>query len=240
MADRVALYVELGADGGCLCHCLDHPGAAFKVPAPELAPVLAPEHVAAERAWLAARGLLPAGVPVWPGAVYEAERVTTGARTWDGDTEALFAPHREPLDDAALEAGLRLLEASRAALLELVEALPAGMLDFRPDPARRSVREVLEHLADAEAFYRVRLEEPRPDLRRLWEEAAVPGRPWRERLARSRGALVERLRSLRAAERACVVVHDPGAEAWTARKVLYRAAWHERWHTRRLVGRLTA
>ncbi|MBE3589382.1 MAG: DinB family protein, partial [Firmicutes bacterium] len=96
-----------------------------------------------------------------------------------------------------------------------------------------------EHLADAEAFYRVRLEAPGPGLRRHWKEAAAPGAPWRERLERSRQALVQRLRSLTPAERARLAVHEPHAEAWTARKVLYRAAWHERHHTRQIERWLT-
>lgn len=229
---RVALYLELGADGGCMCHCLDHPGAAFKAVSPELVPLLAPEEIAAERAWLAGRGLLPPGTPVWPVAVYEAERVLTPARVREGDTEALFAPHRQPLDHATLEEWLRLLEATRAALLALADALPEELLDFRPAPARRSVREVLEHLADAEAFYLVRLDPPGPEDARRWQEAAAPGAPWRRRLAWVRRCLIERLGTLDGEARARTVVHDPHAEPWTARKVLYRVAWHERWHTR--------
>lgn len=82
-----------------------------------------------------------------------------------------------------------------------------------------------------------------PHLQDLWRlEAAGPGlgqpwgrgRPLEGGLRRSRRALVERLCSLAAAERQPVAVHEPHAEAWTARKVLYGTAWHERHHTRQI------
>src|SRR5690606_10502313 len=73
------VYVEWGQAGGCMCHCLVHPGATFTAPGEEAALALAPAFIQAERAWLACRGLLDPAAACRPVAVELADRVVTTA-----------------------------------------------------------------------------------------------------------------------------------------------------------------
>lgn|SRR5690606_28187634 len=233
------VYLEMGQAGGCMCHCLVHPGATFKAPGEAAALALAPAFIQAERAWLAGRGLLDPAAACRPVAVEVAGRVVTGGRVTSGDTEAFFEPWHRPLDDAVLDLGLRVLAAAREDLMRLMRGLPPAMLDWRPAPGKRSLGEVLEHLANTEAYYAVHLETPDRATGDLWKQAALPGAPVWDRLDHARRYLVERLRGLSAEERSRVTDHpsdEDRIERWSARKVLYRAIWHERYHTRQMQG----
>ncbi len=161
-----------------------------------------------------------------------------------GDTEAIFDPDREPLDPAYLAYALEYLKASRAALLGLVGAIPPEMLDWRPAAGRRAIAEILGHIADAEAFYAMRLDEPQAgaEAARRWRDYAHRDSVLApvERLTRVREAVLSRLAGLDEADRRRVSVHDPHAEAWSARKVLRRLVWHERYHTRQMEVFLTS
>lgn len=90
--DVVQVYLESGRSGGCMCHCLDHPGATFKAPGEEAALALAPTFIQAERSWLAHHGLLEPAATCRPVSVQVVEREVTGAAVTSGDTEAFFEP----------------------------------------------------------------------------------------------------------------------------------------------------
>jgi uncharacterized damage-inducible protein DinB len=243
-AALLRLYLEIGrADGWCLVHCPDLPGAGFKAPSREAALALAPGRLSAELDWLA-RTAPALGRRVCPGASWPfavAGEVVLDVPAAEGDTEATFEPDLEPLDDAYLAHSLSYLEASRRALQGLVGGLPDECLSWRPAPGKRTVAEVLGHIADAEAFYAVRLERPEAATPELWEHYAgrTLGLGPFERLARTREMVAARLGALSEDDRRRVATFDPHQETWTARKVLRRLVWHERYHTRQLEAYLT-
>ena len=106
------------------------------------------------------------------------------------------------------------MEVSRDELLETIGRLPAGALDWKPNPSIFSIREILNHLANADWWYVQRLKH--------WPTDTF------ERLAATRDLLAKSLRDLTDIERGRVTVHY--GEEWTARKVARRALEHEREH----------
>jgi predicted RNase H-like HicB family nuclease/uncharacterized damage-inducible protein DinB len=109
---------------------------------------------------------------------------------------------------------LRWMAISRQELMDLVKSLPEAALDWTPEGETRTLREVLNHLAEADLRYTDRLKQ--------WPEAPL------YRLAATRGVALERLRALTEAERASVTLHT--GEEWTPRKVIRRMLEHEREH----------
>lgn len=238
MGPRPAVALELGADSWCMsCYpCL--PGAGFKAGSVGAASRRWLEAFETERAWLAGRGVAPLSLrlPVnpEPGQVRVLETVRTPALTATGDSEAYFAFFGQPLTPELVEQGEAQLAAGRAAVLAWADARSPAWLDERTATGKRTPREVLHHLADAELFYLVRLLPEGQAARESW--AAWSGRGMREteRLATVRNRLLAALHGLAEDRRAFLTVHDPHAERWTPMKVMWRAIWHERYTLRLL------
>ncbi len=237
----LSLYLEIGAkDGWCMTHCPELPGVGYKAASREAAVAVAGQRLAAELEWARRAGCAPedrtpsetrSGVDdVVAGEVVLDVPVATG------DTEATFPPDLEPLDDSYLSYALGCARASRRTLLELLERMGPAGLDWRPAEGKRTIGEVVGHLADAEAFYIVRLPDPDPvrSGAELWEHYAGRdlGLGPALRLARTRELVLERLGRLSDDDRRKTV--EARGETWTARKVLRRLAWHERYHTRQI------
>ena len=195
-----------------LCGCATW--APTEVGVMERVPAKIDEHLA----WLRGHGHVP---PPFKGAVRIAERV-------EGD-EVLFASDRAAASPAAIRETRQLLQWTRTDLMQVVERLPAGALDWDP-PDRtlpdwatwRTIRQILEHIARTEIGYYL------PWIGYSQEGLLDEGE---ELLHRSRAAtlrFLERLESesdrLRFVER--------GGEAWSVRKVSRRLVWHERIHTK--------
>ncbi|MFO7173064.1 MAG: DinB family protein [Bacillota bacterium] len=234
--ERVPVYLEVGLHAYALCHCLRYPGAGFKAPTSAAALALAPRFVREEREWLRRMG---EPVPEGPVEIEAPEQVVLDVPVHEGDTEAIFGPELEPLTRPDLEWYLRYLRHSREDLWDLARSLPDGILRSQVQAGRRTPMEILHHIADAEVFYLVRLEPETADLRGIWERSIHRHRPPLERLQRVREHLLERLSRLTEEDCRRVARHDPHGEVWTARKVLRRAIWHERYHTRQLERFLT-
>lgn len=241
------LFLELGArDGWCMVHCPDLPGLGYKAASRDAALVLAPGRLAAEAAWAQGAGIAGgSGCAAEMPALEVAGEVTSDVPVASGDTEATFPPDLEPLAEAYLAYVLSYTRASRRTLLDLVDRLGPGLADWRSAEGKRTIGEVLGHIADAEAFYAVRLEHPaqpggpeQPEgpqaAAELWKRYA--GRDLGlgpvERLVRTRELVVDRLGRLSDEDRVRVI--ELRGETWTARKVLRRLAWHERYHTRQI------
>jgi uncharacterized damage-inducible protein DinB len=225
--DETALLpigMERGGDGGWMAHCFDYPGATVKAPDERLAQALVGRFAREEAAALGERA--PAGTAV-------VERVDTPrALCRAGDTEAMFDVWRTPLGDAAWARGRDYLAWSRSELLALWNAVPGEMRAWRPTPDKRSLAEIVSHVADAEAFYLVRLSPTGAPVRELWQRHARRDASVEARLTAIRADL---LLALEQAPRSRVAVHDPDGETWTPAKVLYRSIWHERHHTRQML-----
>lgn len=242
-SDAGFAFLEVGADGWCMAHFPAAPGAGFKAPSAVAAAAMLETAWQAELDWLAARGLTP--LPVNPARAPQTavagnpglpilSLVRTGVFAATGDTEAYVPALGQALTPDIVEMGDAYLKASRAALLDVIQARPAGWLDARPAQGKRTPREVLHHIADAELWYLVRLTPDQHAARDAFTRWSGRGEPEAKRLSDIRLRLLDVLASLLAAENSRITVHDPHAEVWTPFKVLYRAIWHERYTTKLL------
>ena len=161
------------------------------------------------------------------------ETFTIPRKVAEGDTEAAFSHDLKPLSDQELEWHLRLLTDSRQRLIAMLQHLEQEsaqeseetfykMLRWRPDEDSRSILEHIYHIFTAEAWY----------LARLSKE---PATGWAHYQV-LRQLTIDRLRRLTPEERRQITLHpkDTDQERWTARKVIRRALWHERYHLRHI------
>lgn len=186
--------------------------------------------------WLDAHGLdhlAPRGdVDVEQFDVAVTERVPATGDPRQCDTEGFFEFDRRPYADADVSRTAALLAASRRDLLDAVAGRSAPTLDRRLVEDRRTVREILDHVAVAEHWYLTRVDLP-VDVRDGWR--GYPDDTF-ERLTVTRADVERVLRALPdvpAERRSATRVAD--GERWSVRKVLRRLVWHERLHYRQLV-----
>jgi uncharacterized damage-inducible protein DinB len=144
----------------------------------------------------------------------------------DGETHAAFSHDLRPLTKKELERYLKLLDHSRERLIKLLEAIESEfggemekLFSWRSNEESNSLGEVLGHIVRAEAWYLARLAKKID----RWSHYAV-----------LRQLTIDRLRRLTSEERKQETVHPPYDETWTARKVMRRALWHERYHIRQI------
>jgi len=227
--ESLSVGLEQGGDGGWIAHCFRYPGATLKVPDGPIAPALVRRFAVEEAAALAEPP---------PSSVVVVEQVVTPtALCREGDTQAMFHAWRHPLTKEDLERGERYLAWSRGELRALWAELSGEIRNWRPAADKRSLREIVSHVADAEAFYLVRLSPEGASMRDLWHNHARQHAPVEVRLAAIRDELIQ---TLLRTPRDRVAVHEPHQETWTPAKVLYRAIWHERHHTRQIVRYLVS
>jgi uncharacterized damage-inducible protein DinB len=123
-----------------------------------------------------------------------------------------------------------------ADLLQHLDAIPNGLLDQRPLPAARIIREFAGHIAIAEWWYTTRVLDD-PSAAPNWSEF---GDDARQRLERIRATVFEQyfsqLRSMTVSQRRRRFTHS--GETWTARKTLRRMVWHELYHLKQIEDRL--
>lgn len=143
------------------------------------------------------------------------------------EVNAWFWHDWKPLTSSEIHHGLELLACTREDLLESIQGLDETVLQKDIAGERWSIAGILGHVGGAEWWYldRLGLAFPRDEL---------PDEPL-NRLERVRQVLN---RDLPALEGKVIVVAKDG-EFWSPRKLLRRAAWHERDHTQhihRLLG----
>lgn len=224
-------YLEEHADGRCLAHLPDLAGCAVAGADRATALAATPHAIRAYLDWCGAHG-----DPLPEDGVIEVTvaEVVRDAGPWrPGAVNALFSADRAPLGDAELRTYLRRMSYARGDLLAWVRALPAGALDAAAPHDNRTVREVLTHLADSEAWYLSRLgQRITPDLE---------GEEILRRLVDGRARAVEAILRLSPRQRDLVYIptehpSDDPEEGWTLRKVLRRFLEHELDHLRVLRG----
>ncbi|HEY7348232.1 MAG TPA: type II toxin-antitoxin system HicB family antitoxin [Ktedonobacterales bacterium] len=157
--------------------------------------------------------------------VFNVKEVFQIASEGDYEIHSFFAPDAEPASEEDIEWALTLLGWQREDLLDRVGALADEKLDWKPTntPDSQSIREMLDHIAQAEVWYMGRLDETPPRIR----VSALAG-PTIDRLQRVRQAAILRVKSYPKELRGRVFTHR--GEQWTLRKALRRAVWHERDH----------
>ena len=147
--------------------------------------------------------------------------------TYDGEEEinSFFSPDAQTATEEDIEWALALMGWQREDVLERVSGLSDDALDWKPthDSDSLSIREQLDHIAQAEVWYMGRLDETPPRI----VVADLPG-PTLDRFQRVRQAAVMRVKTYPKELRGKVFTHQ--GEQWSLRKALRRAVWHERDH----------
>lgn len=189
--------------------------------------------VAFMSSWLAARGFDVPTAPAAAEAVIVECLPATGDPAVECDTEGFYAWDAKPYTDAELAQTAMMLGFSRAELLSTIAGLSDAALDLRLVEGKRTVREIIDHIAIAEWWYTTRIM-AEPSQAKSWRDY---GRDAHERLAAVRDMFLRdylpRLAEMPAAERAKQYVQ--GRETWSARKTLRRAFWHEMLHYKQLL-----
>lgn len=155
-----------------------------------------------------------------------------GTSPWlSGSAAALFLPDLIPPPPSDIREYIKLLRFSRDDLLNLVNRIPQNLLDFRLKQ-RRTIRQVLNHIANAEWWY----------LSRIYDWKELDRIPWKvakkevlKRMGQVRSLAYRILPRLADSRYHQIVVPRKYCnmrlnEPWTARKVLRRFIEHEREH----------
>ena len=208
---------------------LDHPGCFAYGDNADAALAAIPNAITDYAAWIASRNQ---GNPLIETS--EIELLLT--ETWDVYTiddefnpaqegyevNAWFRHDWKPLAEQELALGEKLLAWSRADLLDAVSGLSTEVLNAEHHGERWNILGILNHVGGAEWWYlhRLGLSFPQQD---------VPKDPF-ERLEKVRARLLDILPGLAGSRKVLGV----DGEFWSPRKLLRRALWHERDHTRHI------
>jgi uncharacterized damage-inducible protein DinB len=220
---RYQVYLEDGIEGKTLAWVLAYPGCYNYGATVDEALAGLPAAINDYWAWRASHGDL-----VTPEAQeVEIEVVETFTVTYDGDYEinAFFTPDRHSPSEEEIEEAFRLLTYSRADLLALIADLPDEAWEWRPEEGCWSIRRILRHIGDAEAWYISRLGVDPGDHEMAGEVA---------RLTSIRRMAMEQIRVFPPEKRA--ELYSPQGELWTLRKILRRFIWHERDHLQQIAN----
>jgi hypothetical protein len=149
---------------------------------------------------------------------------------------AFFAADAQPVEDDDLDWGLALMSYAHQDLARVVQPLNDAALDWTPGPPQRSIRQIVEHVAQTEAWLSTRLDN-QPHVR-LVEQ--LPG-SLLDRCNAAHEHTMWRLSRATPDKRAVITEHN--GERWSMRKIIRRSITHERMHTEEiaiLLGRRTA
>jgi hypothetical protein len=221
---KFRIGLESGDENRSISWVLGHPGCFAYGPDPDSALAAAHQAIHDYQAWVAARG------DSW----LEGDEVEVQAvERWDvffvnenyepvGEgyaVNAWFLDDWKPLAQLEVDRGLKILEWTRKDLLQTVRGLDQARLERTYPGERWSISGLLKHVANAEWWYLDRL--GLGFARHLLHDGVD------ERLEKVRTHLVDVLPNLVGNQ----LVVGTEAEFWSPRKLLRRAAWHERDHT---------
>jgi uncharacterized damage-inducible protein DinB len=224
------IFLEIGELGECLAHVLDLPGCVLRKESQGEALKGMPERIRDHLAWLEGHGE----------AVEEIEtielRIVNTSEGFGpfcrGDRAALFpedllVPTPEEMESVYFKRA----DYARQDLIDLVQGLPAPVLDRRMEEGSMTIREILRHIGNAEQWYVSRLV-PAETLPQEWDHDA--DMPILEFLEMERRTALERLRQLSEDELSAITYPAQWTnypeEPWTARKALRRLIEHESEH----------
>lgn len=226
-------YLEETAEGAALALILDLPGCFANGATRQAALDNLQHSSAAYHAWLRQHDDYTPDVrgPF----VFTVKEVFQIAHEGNYEINSFFVPDAQPATDEDIEWALTLMGWQREDLLERVSELAEEILDWMPPYASDalSIRQILDHIAQAEVWYMGRLDEKPPSI----VVANLPGSTL-DRLQRARQAAIMRIKSYPKEFRGKVFTHQ--GEQWSLRKVLRRAVWHERDHINQIDELLAA
>ncbi|MDI6824498.1 MAG: DinB family protein [Bacillota bacterium] len=232
MPDTVPVCAEVNDRGEAIVFAFDWPGACGWGPSLEVALAKLERDIEFTRSWLLSHGIEREYKP--PVQLDVVETVVATGVPLECDSEGFFTRDAQPYTDAEVELTGTLLAFSRDDLLRLMGGLrnPQAALSFRLIEGKRTILEILDHVAIAEWWYTTRIGAPSPD--HDWRDYGDT--PF-ERLRAIRQMFVrDFLPGLRNAplkdreQTFCLM-----GETWSARKVLRRAVWHELLHYKQLL-----
>lgn len=217
--------LENNFEGRSIAWVLGHPGCLSYGKDGAEALAVVPEAIQAYTRWVMAH-TEHSWLPDEPPTVHLAE--TWDCYSIDEDFElnskgyevnAWFRDDWKPLSTVEVARGLLILAWSRVELLETIQGLSDEVLEQHAPGERWNIIGILKHIANADWWFldRLGLAFPRQEL---------PEEPY-ESLEKVRNHLVQVLPSLVGSKQ---VVGIDG-EFWSPRKLLRRAAYHERDHT---------
>lgn len=223
---RFIVGIENNVEDRSLAWVLGHPGCFVYGSTGDNALAAAPDAIVDYAAWIASRNQGESWVDV-------DQIELTLAESWEVyaidehfnpalegyEVNAWFLDDWKPPTVEDVERAARVLAWGRADLLDAVYGLSQEALDARYSGERWSIAGILKHIGGAEWWYLDRLGLAFPRQR-------IPADPF-DRLTETRAQLVDILPSLVGSTQ---VVGVDG-EFWSPRKLLRRAAWHERDHT---------
>jgi uncharacterized damage-inducible protein DinB len=184
-------------------------------------------------AWLEARGL---NHPHFSGFKVIEEQHDIPELGESGGAVALFKSDGAQIDEANLRDAVRLMQFSREEVLSAVEQLTEEKLDACPIPKKRTVRQDITHIVNAEEWYISRLG---PKYQKVYEDnlstiKGISKSSAVERLRLTRGAIIPTLEAALRDGRQGPFTRSAYTrypeEQWTLRKVLRRFLEHEREH----------
>lgn len=216
-----SVYIEIGKDGWCTLWVGSLLGFFLNEPSQEEAEGKIPLGIRAYLKWLQRYG---EQVDLPESVVYRVvQREEVDIPLANGEYKYLFDCDRVEVGEEEVEKAIRWMGFVRSDLMTLMDILPEGAMEWRRHPAHPfSVSRYLGHIARAEWWY----------LSRFWPDLSPPERDQDPltALAEKRALAMEKLRGMTQKERRKVVEVD--GELWTARKILGRFLYHERYHIR--------
>jgi DinB family. len=223
---RVRVGLENGIEGRSLAWGLDYPGCfSYGQNGPEALinfPMALIRHKnwvesRIENSWLSDLKDFDVGLE----EVFECYNIDKDYNSVDSDIEinAWFRDDWRPLTKLEVQRGLMLLAWSRGELLELIQSIPAEIIDLEHPGELWPIRGIVRHIANGEHWYLSRFSRQDTPRAELPED------------------MLERLTAVRRNVN-CVLEKMPGdrtvvgvmGEFWSPRKFLRRLLWHEKDH----------
>ncbi len=227
----IRVGIENNNDGRSIAWALEHPGCFAYGPDAAQAEANMARAVEEYAAWVRAHGMHWMGDGVFQIA---AEETFDDHRLYEHSVltepgsnpmvEAFFHSDSEPLNGTDSQHAFKLLDWGRHELLESIQGLSEEQLNETLPGERWSVNGILLHVGHAEWWYQACVSPPMPP-----EESDLPEEPL---------GCLELVRAhllvLLAKQEGVRHMLDVEGETWTFRKMLRRAAWHERDHTQHI------
>ncbi|MFH0931352.1 MAG: type II toxin-antitoxin system HicB family antitoxin [Candidatus Zixiibacteriota bacterium] len=227
---KYQVYLEINNKGYCMAHVRELPGCFVWDDTKNKVLKKLPEAIKDYLIWMKKNGENNLIIP----KKIEFEIVETQKGTCpviSGNKAALFSYDLIPPANSFIKRCLKWMRYNRKELLNRVKKLSDEVLDWKPNKDKRSIRETLNHIANAEWWYLSRMKDEK-ELETL--PYKVPSEKIFEKLEEVRKLAIKILKNLSKEDRNRVNIPKRyvqyKGEKWTFGKVLRRFLEHEREH----------
>jgi uncharacterized damage-inducible protein DinB/predicted RNase H-like HicB family nuclease len=230
--DKYRVYLEIDKKGYCMAHIRELPGCFVWDKTEKKVLKRVPEAIKEFLIYLKKNNEKNSSIP----EEIEFEVLETQKGTCpliSGSKAALFSYDLIPPTDVFIKRCLKWMRFNRKELLSKVKKISGGILDWKASKDKRSIRETLNHIANAEWWYLSRMKDYQ-ELHALPYEYKCPPEKIFDKLRATRELAIRILRNLSPEDRNKVNIPRKYAqyknEKWTFGKVLRRFLEHEREH----------